>query len=120
MLDLIQSIGSLLTGGGIALLTLVLFFDSRRRTEKANALKAEAEAEARKEDNITSYAVEWKHLYEKKEERVVALEKQAEDDRARIRKLQEENTRLSLELQQANFLKCEVHKCSDRKPPTGY
>ena len=120
ILRIINALGSLLTGGGLGVLTFLFFFDSRKRTEAAKAKQAEAEAKKIEEDNITSYAEEWKALYEKKEQRVLKLEAQAEDDRKRIRELTEKNMQLSLELQKANFMKCEVKGCDKRQPPTGY
>lgn len=120
ILRIINALGSLLTGGGLGVLTFLFFFDSRKRTEAAKAKQAEAEAKKIEEDNITSYAEEWKALYEKKEQRVLKLEAQAEDDRKRIRELTEKNMQLSLELQKTNFMKCEVKGCDKRQPPTGY
>lgn len=120
ILRIINALGSLLTGGAVGVFSYLFFFDSKKRTETAKAKQAEAEAKKIEEDNITSYAEEWKALYEKKEQRVLKLEAQAEDDRKRIRELTEKNMQLSLELQKANFMKCEVKGCSNRQPPTGY
>lgn len=119
-LQLVNALGSLLTGGGLGVLSYLFFFDSKKRTENARAKQSEAEARRMEEENITSYAEEWKMLYEKKEERVLKLERQAEDDRQRIRELTEKNLQLSLDLQKANFMKCEVRGCQSRQPPTGY
>lgn len=119
-LQLVNALGSLLTGGGLGVLSYLFFFDSKKRTENAKAKQSEAEARRMEEENITSYAEEWKMLYEKKEERVLKLERQAEDDRQRIRELTEKNLQLSLDLQKANFMKCEVRGCQSRQPPTGY
>lgn len=120
ILEVLNSIGSLLTGGGLGVLTFLFFYDSRKRTEAAKAKQAEASAKATEIDNINSYAQEWKELYEKKEAKVTELEARAEDDRRRIRELTERNMQLSLELQKAEFLKCEVKGCEKRQPPTGY
>lgn len=127
ILRIINALGSLLTGGGLGVLTFLFFFDSRKRTEAAKAKQAEAEAKKTEEDNITSYAEEWKALYEQRDKRVDELNvkidllyQEKEDDRKRIRELQEKNTELSLELQKANFMKCEVKGCDKRQPPTGY
>ena len=88
-----------------------------------------AEAEARKAelDNIASFAEEWKALYEQRDKRVDELNvkidqlyQDKETDRQRIRELQEKNTQLTLDLQAANFKKCEKKGCGDRQPPTGY
>lgn len=43
-----------------------MFHDARRRKEEATARKEEAIARKAETDNITSYAAEWKELYEKK------------------------------------------------------
>ena len=118
--DIIGMLGSAVTGIAVPLIGVLMYRDFKKRTEEAKAKQAEAEARAAEEDNITSYAEEWKALYEKKEERVLKLEAQAEDDRKRIRELTEKNMQLSLELQKANFMKCEVKGCDKRQPPTGY
>ena len=118
--DIISMLGSAVTGIAVPLIGILMYRDFKKRTEAAKAKQAEAEARAAEEDNITSYAEEWKALYEKKEERVLKLEAQAEDDRKRIRELTEKNMQLTLELQKANFMKCEVKGCDKRQPPTGY
>ena len=118
--EIISMIGSIVTSVALPLLGVLLFFDSKKRREAAKAKQAEAEARAAEEDNITSYAQEWKELYEKKERKVMELEAKADDDRKRIRELTEKNMQLSLELQKANFMKCEVQGCDKRQPPTGY
>ena len=118
--EIISMIGSFVTSVALPLLGVLLFFDSKKRREAAKAKQAEAEARAAEEDNITSYAQEWKELYEKKERKVMELEAKADDDRKRIRELTEKNMQLSLELQKANFMKCEVQGCDKRQPPTGY
>lgn len=118
--EVIGIIGGIVTSIVLPLLGVFLFYESKKRGEAAKAKQAEAEAKKIEEDNITSYAEEWKALYEKKEQRVLKLEAQAEDDRKRIRELTEKNMQLSLELQKANFMKCEVKGCDKRQPPTGY
>lgn len=120
ILRLVNAFGSVLTGGGLGVLSYLFFFDSKKRTENAKAKQSEAEARRLEEENITSYAAEWKELYEKKERRVTELEAKAEEDRMRIRELTEKNLQLSLDLQKANFMKCEVKGCDKRQPPTGY
>ena len=117
---IVSIVSSLVSSVALPLLGALLFYDSRKRSEAAKAKRAEAEARATEEDNITSYAAEWKELYEKKERKVLELEAKADDDRKRIRELTEKNMQLSLELQKANFLKCEVRGCKDRQPPSGY
>ena len=37
-----------------------------------------------------------------------------------MEELTEKNMQLSLELQKAQFMKCEVKGCEKRQPPTGY
>ena len=102
--------------GGIVstvVLPLLGFFfakDYRKRKAAAEARKAEAE-------NITMYASEWKELYEKKEKRVNELEAKAEEDRKRIRELQEKNTELKLENLTLKFMQCKVDECDRRQPP---
>ena len=113
--DIIGMLGSAVTGIAVPLIGVLMYRDFKKRTEAAKAKQAEAEARAAEEENITSYAEEWKALYEKKEERVLKLEAQAEDDRKRIRELTEKNMQLSLELQKANFMKCEVKGCDKLK-----
>ena len=124
---LINALGSLLTGGGLGLLSYLFFFDSKKRTESAKAKQAEAEARKIEEENITTRAAEWRKLYEEAHDeckelnaKIDQLYQEKEDDRKRIRELQEKNTAQSLELQKADFLRCEVKGCSSRQPPTGY
>lgn len=119
-MDIIQDISAIMTALGLPLLTLILFFDSRKRSEAAKAKKEEEEAKKTEGDNITHYAAEWKELYEKKEARVVELEQQQLEDRQRIRDLQEENTTLKLEVTTLSFYKCEKRGCIDRVPPNQY
>lgn len=120
ILRIVNALGSLLTGGAVGVLSFLFFFDSRKRTEAAKAKQSEAEARKLEEENITSYAAEWKELYEKKEHKVAELEAKAEEDRKRIRELTEKNMQLSLDLQKSEFKKCEVKGCDKRQPPTGY
>ena len=44
LLRLVNAVGSLLTGGGLGVLSYLFFFDSKRRTENARAKQSEAEA----------------------------------------------------------------------------
>ena len=60
-------IGGIVTTILLPLLGVFLFYDQKKRKEEAAARKAEA-------DNITSYAAEWKELYEKKENKVHELD----------------------------------------------
>lgn len=127
VLEVLNSIGSLLTGGGLGVLTFLFFYDSRKRTEAAKAKQEEANAKAAEENNITSYAEEWKKCYEEEREsrkeldaKIDRLYEEKEADRQRIRELQEKCQQFSLDLQAAKFMKCEVKGCKDRQPPTGY
>ena len=127
ILEVLNSIGSLLTGGGLGVLTFLLFYDSKKRSEAAKAKLAEAEARKVEQDNIVGFAEEWKALYEQRDKRVDELNakidqlyQDKETDRQRIRELQEKCQQYSLDLQAAKFLKCEVKGCKDRQPPTGY
>ena len=125
--ELISMVGGIVTSIALPLLGVFLFYESKKRTEAAKAKQAEAEAKRTEEDNITSYAEEWKALYEQRDKRVDELNgkidllyQEKEQDRQRIRELQEKNTQLTLDLQKSNFLKCEVKGCDKRQPPTGY
>ncbi len=127
LLRLVNAVGSMLTGGGLGLLSYLFFFDSKKRTESANARQAEAEARKVEEENMTTRAGEWRKLYEEAHDeckelnaKIDQLYQEKEADRDRIRELTDRNMQLSLELQQSNFKKCEVQGCGKRKPPTGY
>ena len=118
--EIFNLLGGAVTSVVLPLLGVLLFYDSKKRSEAAKAKLAEAEARKAEQDNITSYAAEWKELYEKNEHQMAELKSQADEDRKRIRELQEKNTQLTLDLQAANFKKCEKKGCGDRQPPTGY
>lgn len=125
--NIISLVGGAVTSIGIPLIGLFMFHDSRKRTEAAKAKQTEAEARRVEEENITTRAEEWRKLYEeeseerkKRDEKIDALYVEKEQDREHIRELKEKNMQLSLELQKAQFLKCEVKGCKDREPPTGY
>ena len=125
--EVISLIGGAVTSIGIPLIGLFMFHDSKKRSEAAKAKLAEAEARKAELDNIASFAEEWKALYEQRDKRVDELNvkidqlyQDKETDRQRIRELQEKNTQLTLDLQAANFKKCEKKGCGDRQPPTGY
>ena len=125
--EIFNLIGGIVTTTVLPLLSVLLFHDSRKRNEAAKARLAEAEARKAEQDNIVGFAEEWKALYEQRDKRVDELnvkinqlEAKVDEDRRRIRELQEKNLQLSLDLQAAKFLKCEVKGCKERKPPTGY
>lgn len=125
--EIICLIGGSVTSIGIPLIGLFMFHDSKKRSEAAKAKLAEAEARKAEQDNVASFAEEWKALYEQRDKRVDELNAkidqlylEKETDRQRIRELQEKCQQFSLDLQAAKFLKCEVKGCKDRQPPTGY
>ena len=125
--EIISLIGGAVTSIGIPLIGLFMFHDSKKRSEAAKAKLAEAEARKAEQDNVASFAEEWKALYEQRDKRVDELNAKIdqlyldkETDRQRIRELQEKCQQFSLDLQAAKFLKCEVKGCKDRQPPTGY
>ena len=125
--EIISLIGGAVTSIGIPLIGLFMFHDSKKRSESAKAKLAEAEARKAEQDNVASFAEEWKALYEQRDKRVDELNAkidqlylEKETDRQRIRELQEKCQQFSLDLQAAKFLKCEVKGCKDRQPPTGY
>lgn len=104
-----------------------MFHDARRRKEEATAQKEEAIARKAETDNITSYAAEWKELYEKKEAKVQEQDKKIDqlyaeknEDRLRIRELMEKNTTLELENQKLIIKRCDVRGCGKRQPPNDY
>lgn len=104
----------------LPLLGVFMFYDAKKRKENASARKAEAE-------NITSYAAEWKELYEKKERKVMEQDEKIDqlyaeknEDRQRIRELMEKNTALEIENIKLQARRCDVRGCSGRKPPSDY
>lgn len=118
IVDLISKIVTIII---VPLLGIFLFYSSKKRKETAAAVKAEA-------DNTSQYAAEWKELYEKKEAKVIELEgtvsrlySEKNEDRLRIRESMEEITRLKLEKQELEFLKCNIAlKCFSRVPPNDF
>ena len=124
---IINALGSLLTGGGLGVLSYLFFFDSKKRTENAKAKQEEAAARKMEEESLSLRASEWRKLYEEAGDECKELNAKIdklydiiEEGRERIRELQEKNMQLSLELQKAQFLKCEVKGCEKRQPPPGY
>ena len=119
--QVITMVGGIVATILIPLIGAFQFYDSKKRKEDAVAKKAEA-------DNITQYAAEWKRCYE--EERAVEdvlnkkidqLYQEKEEDRKRIRELLDKNTRLELNNQALEFLKCNnALKCLDRDPPNEF
>lgn len=125
--DIISMLGSAVTGIAVPLIGVLMYRDFKKRTEAAKAKQAEAEARKVEEENITTRAEEWRKLYEeesderkKRDEKIDLLYQEKEADRQRIRELTEKNLKLTLDLQKAEFMKCEVKGCDKRQPPTGY
>ena len=128
---IIEIISGIVSSILLPLISIFLFYDSRKRKEEATASKEEAQARkeelaARKveTDNITSYAAEWKELYEKKEKKVIDLEAKIDqlyleknEDRKQIRELMEKNTALEIEKLKLEYQKCLRDDCGKRLPP---
>lgn len=118
--QIVSIISSLVSSVALPLLGVFLFYDSKKRKANAEARKAEME-------NLTGYAEEWKALYEQRDKRVDELNakidqlyKEKEDDRQRIRELQEKNTTLALENTSLRIKECQVKGCKSRVPPSDY
>lgn len=99
-------ISSLVSSVALPVLGVFLFYDSKKRKANAEARKAEM-------DNLTGYAEEWKGLYEQRDKwvdelnaKIDQLYKEKEDDRQRIRELQEKNTTLALENTSLRIKEC--------------
>lgn len=123
----VNIISSLVSSIALPLLGVFLFYDSKKRSEAAKAKQSEAEARKMEEEYLSIRAGEWRKLYEEEREvekelntKIDQLYKEKEDDRQRIRELQEKNTALTLENQSLSFRKCEVRGCKDRQPPSDY
>lgn len=118
--ELFNIIGGIVTTILLPLLGVFMFHDQKKRKEEAAARKAEA-------DNITSYAAEWKELYEKKEKKVHELDAKIDqlyleknEDRQRIRELMEKNAALEVDKIKLESRRCDVKGCANRKPPSDY
>lgn len=118
--QIVSIISSLISSVALPLLGVFLFYDSKKRKANAEARRAEL-------DNLTVYADEWKALYEQRDKRVDELNvkidqlyKEKEDDRQRIRELQEKNTTLALENTSLRIKECQVKGCKNRIPPSDY
>ena len=123
----VNIISSLVSSIALPLLGVFLFYDSKKRSEAAKAKQSEAEARKMEEEYLSIRAGEWRKLYEEEREvekelnaKIDQLYKEKEDDRQRIRDLQEKNTALTMENQSLKFKKCEVRGCKERKPPSDY
>ena len=71
--EIVSLVGGIVTSVALPLLGVFMYYDSKKRTEAAKAKQAEAQARAAEEANITSYAEEWKALYEQRDKRVDEL-----------------------------------------------
>lgn len=118
--ELFNIIGGIVTTILLPLLGVFMFHDQKKRKEEAAARKAEA-------DNITSYAAEWKELYEKKENKVHELDAKIDqlyveknEDRQRIRELMEKNAALEVDKIKLESRRCDVKGCGKRQPPSDY
>ena len=113
--QVITMVGGIVATILIPLIGAFQFYDSKKRKEAAVAKKAEA-------DNITQYAAEWKRCYEDVlNKKIDQLYQEKEEDRKRIRELLDKNTRLELNNQALEFLKCNnALKCLDRDPPNEF
>lgn len=114
--NIIQIVGSLIT---MVILPILLLKPKRE--------KAVAEADKEISDNITSYAEQWKELYEKKEHRVAELDAKIDSLYGEITELRhmitERDSRiaeLTLKNQSLEFRKCNKRGCGDREPPSEY
>lgn len=118
--EIFNIIGGIVTTILLPLLGVFIFHDQKKRKEEAAARKAEA-------DNITSYAAEWKELYEKKESKVQELDAKIDqlyteknEDRQHIRELMDKIQELQLKNQMLEVLKCKKRNCTEREPPSDY
>lgn len=123
----VELIGNIVNLIALPLIGSLMFYSIKKRQAESEAQKAEAEARKSEADNITSYATEWKELYEKKEQKVQELDakidklyQEKEGDRQKIRELNEQNSSLKLQIQSLTFKKCEVKGCGKREPQSGF
>lgn len=123
----VNIISSLVSSIALPLLGVFLFYDSKKRSEAAKAKQSEAEARKMEEEYLSIRADEWRKLYEEEREvekelnaKIDQLYKEKEDDRQRIRELQEKNTTLALENTSLRIKECQVKGCKSRVPPSDY
>lgn len=114
-IDTIQFIVNSVLSTGI--MGTFLFYGSRRRKENALARQEESKA-------ISSYADEWKELYERSNksvdllnEKVDSLYEEINGYRVTIRQLRDEKNNLLLALHEAQFNRCVRDGCQRRTPP---
>lgn len=110
-------------GGIEGVKQLLKWFFNRRYEQR----REDASADKDENENIKSYAAEWKELYEKKEKKVIELDAKIDhlyaeknEDRLRIRELMQKNQELELKNQSLDILKCKKRGCKDREPPSDY
>lgn len=110
--------------GGIEGIKQLLKWFFNRKYEKR---REDASADKAEDENIKSYAAEWKELYEKKEKKVSELDAKIDqlyaeknEDRIRIRELMQKNQELELKIQYLEIMKCKKRGCPDREPPSDY
>lgn len=91
----------------------ILFYRQNKRIKAAEASNAEQATQH-------AYVMEWKALYEKKEERVDVLEAKLDKVRSDLREERMSNNSLRLENEKLKWAKCTVNGCKNRKPPHYY
>lgn len=124
MESVIDTISGIASSILLPLISVFLFYDSRKRKEEAQAHKEELEVKKTEADNITSYAAEWKELYERKEKKVLELDAKIDhlyleknEDRKQIHELMGKNTALEIEKLKLEYQKCLRDDCGKRLPP---
>ncbi len=108
-------------GGIEGIKQLVKWWISR----KAEKRTVEAQASSEEAESISKYAVEWKELYEKKEQRVNVLDDKVDELYAEIGKyrsmvlqLKEDNAALEIENKKLSYHRCDIKGCTNRRPPS--
>ena len=111
-IQLIQTGINLLCASGV--ISTLLYYNSRKRKEAALASQEENKT-------ISSYADEWKALYERSNESVVNLNSKIDEEinqyRITIRNLRDEKNDLKLALHEAQWNRCIKDGCQLRTPP---
>ena len=104
----------------LPLLSLFMFYGSKRRAENAKASREEIL-------NDEKVADQWQELCSKYEEEIKAkdakidqLYAEKSQDRQRILDLMQERSKLELDYQAADFRRCNVRGCNLRQPPSDY
>lgn len=104
----------------LPLLSLFMFYGSKRRAESAKASREEIL-------NDEKVADQWQELCSKYEEEIKAkdakidqLYAEKSQDRQRILDLMQERSKLELDYQAADFRRCNVRGCKLREPPSDY